>query len=231
MLSLSLWRFVQRAPWSTLMAVVGIALGVTSVVSVHLISHQVSMQLDGLRPQQLSEFSHYLHRDELTVDDYFQLRRQWRAGSVDGLRNLTPVVDEWTVLQGRGVHVIGVDLFSVGTGLWRGESAGGQFSWTGIWVDNTLADLAGLPINDVIDLPPGTLVADIGVAQELLGWNAQDISYVATVFEDPWADLRGLGEQLIPGLGAGLPAYDVSSQSAGLAGSHGATAASGKSVR
>ena len=65
MIALALLRFLARTPWSTAMALIGMALGVTSIVSVHLVSSSVSSRLDGLVPGPLAEYSHYLHRDKL----------------------------------------------------------------------------------------------------------------------------------------------------------------------
>lgn len=207
MLILSLWRFVSRSPWSTGMAVVGICLGVSSVVSVHLISQQVAGQLTSLQPQQLAAYSHFLHRDNLHTDSYFELRSRWRRGELTGLRSLTPVVDDWSVMHGRTVRIIGIDLLAAGGELWRGEQSSAGFSWNGVWLDASLSDLPDIAVNGVMDLPPGTLIADIGVAQKLLGWPPQRISYVAASFADPWVRLRDIGEQLLPGLAAGLPAH------------------------
>ena len=71
MIALALLRFLARTPWSTAMALIGMALGVTSIVSVHLVSSSVSSRLDGLVPGPLAEYSHYLHRDKLDSADYF----------------------------------------------------------------------------------------------------------------------------------------------------------------
>ena len=65
MIALALLRFLARTPWSTAMALIGMALGVTSIVSVHLVSASISSRLDGLVPGALAEYSHYLHRDKL----------------------------------------------------------------------------------------------------------------------------------------------------------------------
>ena len=76
-------------------------------------------------------------------------------------------------LSGRSVRVLGIDIFSAGMDLQlqRASREADDFSWSGVWVDESLRESSGLPVNGVIDAPPGTLVADIGVAQELLGWS------------------------------------------------------------
>ena len=160
-------------PWSTFMAVLGVALGVTSIVSVHLISSTIAVRLDALIPSQLAGYSHFLHRDNVQASDYFSLRRQWRAGHVPEIVGLAPFIDETMELSGRSVRVLGIDIFSAGMDLQlqRASREADDFSWSGVWVDESLRESSGLPVNGVIDAPPGTLVADIGVAQELLGWS------------------------------------------------------------
>ena len=59
MIVLALWRFLMRTPWSTFVAVLGVALGVTSIVSVHLISANIAVRLDALIPSQLAGYSHF----------------------------------------------------------------------------------------------------------------------------------------------------------------------------
>ncbi len=125
------------------MAIMGVALGVTSIVSVHLISASVAQQLDKLVPGSLAQFSHFLHRDALTAQDYFDLRRRWRAGEVGEIESMSPIIDESLLLGGQTVRVIGIDLFSAGADLRESDitSAGEtnsttQWSWQGVWVDH-----------------------------------------------------------------------------------------------
>ena len=218
MIALALWRFLLRTPWSTFMAVLGVALGITSIVSVHLISSTIAVRLDALIPAQLAGYSHFLHRDNVQADDYFALRRQWRDGNAPSIKELAPLIDETMELSGRSVRVLGLDLYAASTGLrlQRSSRQAANFSWTGIWVDDSLQDLLSQPVNGIIDAPNGTLVADIAVAQELLGWPPSGISYVGARLADPWAELRRTGEKLLPGFGAGFPVR--SSLDKGLAG-------------
>lgn len=204
MIALALLRFLARTPWSTAMALIGMALGVTSIVSVHLVSASISSRLDGLVPGALSEYSHYLHRDKLDTADYFALRKQWRAGALPAITQLSPLVDETTTLEGQSVRVLGVDLLA------RPPSAGArtiaeQFSWNGAWVDQSLKDQLSIPINGIIEAPKGTLLADIATAHDLLGWPTNQLSYVGLVVSDAFAGTIETAEKLLPGFGAGFP--------------------------
>jgi putative ABC transport system permease protein len=204
MIALALLRFLARTPWSTAMALIGMALGVTSIVSVHLVSASISSRLDGLVPGALSEYSHYLHRDKLNTADYFALRKQWRAGALPALEQLSPLVDETTTLEGQSVRVLGADLLA------RPPVAGAsaiaeQFSWNGVWVDQSLKDQLSIPINGIIEAPKGTLLADIATAHDLLGWPSNQLSYVGLVLSDAFAGSIEMAEKLLPGFGAGFP--------------------------
>ncbi len=218
MIGLALWRFLRRTPWSTLMALLGVALGVTSIVSVHLISARVAQQLDSLIPTELAGYSHFLHRDDLTASGYFQLRQQWRQAGrnlEEGITAMAPLIDETALVHGQLVRVIGIDMFSPGSvnRLQRSSVAEEtEFSWQGVWVDRGVADTSGFVVNGVLDGEAGVVLADIGVAQRLLGWGDEDISYIGVQVRDPWAGLKNIGEQLLPGFGAGLPADDFAAE-------------------
>ena len=204
MIALALLRFLARTPWSTAMALIGMALGVTSIVSVHLVSASISSRLDGLVPGVLSEYSHYLHRDKLDTADYFALRKQWRAGALPAITQLSPLVDATTTLEGQSVRVLGADLLA------RPPSAGAkaiaeQFSWNGAWVDQSLKDQLSIPINGIIEAPKGTLLADIATAHDLLGWPTNQLSYVGLVLSDTFTSTIETAEKLLPGFGAGFP--------------------------
>ena len=221
MILLALARFLLRTPWSTGMAFLGVMLGVTSIVAVHLISASIAAQLDGLIPSQLAGYSHFLHRPDVTTADYFDLRRQWREGRLPHVDEVAPLIDETTVIEGSEVRVVGVDLLSplgmrlLTQGSETGGTAGGNPSvsaefWRGVWVDETMAALTAAPINAVVNAPPGTIIADIGVAHDLLGWSAEELSYVGIVYQSKWQDIVDIGEHMLPGFAAGFPLQPVS---------------------
>ena len=171
MIPLALLRFLARTPWSTGMALIGMALGVASIVSVHLVSASISSRLDGLVPTSLAGYSYYLHRDDLNAKDYFALRRLWRSGALPEVDELSPVVDDTAELEGLSVRVLGVDLLAQAPSA-RGQASSNQFALDGSWVDPSLNGRLSLPVNGLIEAPEGTLLADISVAHDLLGWPA-----------------------------------------------------------
>lgn len=229
MIARAILRFLARTPWSTGMAVIGMALGVTSIVSVHLVSASVSDRLDELIPAELAGYSHFLHRENLTATDYFNLRRQWRAGELPSIQRLSPLIDETTNLQGQTVRVIGVDLFDqqpAETNERYERPNTDNFSWTGIWIDPSLENKLSLPVNGTIDAPAGTVLADIGPAIDLLDWPQDRLSYIGLSLIDPLSSIKVIAENLLPGFGAGfptsLPALDLQPewQLTGIAGQY-----------
>lgn len=206
MIGLALGRFLLRTPWSTFMALVGVTLGVVSIVSVHLISATINTRLDTLVPQQLAGYTHFLHHDSISAEDYFELRLKWRQGQFPKIVSLAPLIDESQVIDGHRVRVIGLDLFSssdglAGMGIVQAPQA---FNWSGVWVDESLIDQLSLPINGILSAPEGTLVADIGTAQTILDWTDNQISYIGLELEEPLATPIRWIEQLLPGFSAGF---------------------------
>ena len=94
LLTRSLLRFVVRTPWSTTMAVAGVALGVMSIVAVHIISAQLVTRMDNLIPQPMAKFTVTASRDLLQARDYFALRQQWRAGNLPDVIGMAPFIHE-----------------------------------------------------------------------------------------------------------------------------------------
>ena len=204
MISLALLRFLRRTPWSTSMALVGMALGVASIVSVHLVSASISSRLDGLVPSSLADFSYYLHRENLHTNDYFELRRMWQSGALPTLERLSPVVDETAQVADLSIRVLGIDLLSQ-TPSGKIQTSTGQFAFNGVWVDETLKGALSLPINGIIEAPEGTLLSDISVAHDLLNWPDHQLSYIGLVIGHAFAQSLEVAENLLPGFGAGLP--------------------------
>ena len=114
----ALYRFVKRSPWSTLMAVAGVVLGVTSIVSVHLVSGAVAEQLERMVPGPIRGLD-AAYTSQVTptpASDYFALRMRWRRGELPGIGELWPVIDENIRIGGRDVRVLGIDVFAHAAG-------------------------------------------------------------------------------------------------------------------
>ena len=84
LLALSLNRYILRTPWTSTMVLVGAALGVASVVAVHLLSVAVGDTLRSGSMPHLEGVTHVATRRDASMDDYFALRRSWRAGALPG---------------------------------------------------------------------------------------------------------------------------------------------------
>ena len=205
MIALALGRFLARTPWSSAMALFGVTLGVISIVSVHLISASISQRLDGLVPVQLAGFSHFLHRSDIASSHYFELRRAWRKGQLEGVTAIAPLIDETTDIEGSAVRVIGVDLFNPALVPEASSKSNKAFDWLGVWVDESLIDKLDLPVNGILDAPPGTLITDIGPAQEILGWPPSRLSFLSVQINDTFQQTIDLLENVMPGFGSGFP--------------------------
>ncbi len=220
----ALGRFLLRSPWSTMMAVLGVVLGVTSIVAVHLVSTSVARQLDDLIPGPLHDLEGILQPDILPLAsaDYFGLRKKWRQGEITGIQDLWPVIDESMRLGDRRVRVLGIDFVarSQSVGL-KGSQAAldtdaqpkqmGDNFLDGVWVSRNIAEemhnnhafnrLQVLGQLDVDDL----IVMDIASAQMFLKWPQDHLSYVAVDFANPIHDAYRWLEDVAPGISAGLP--------------------------
>ena len=209
-------RFFARTPWATLTALIGMSLGVASTVAVHLISLSVAASLEANRPPHLSGLTHLAERRGATMDEYFELRRRWRAGELRGVLGLVPMVDGHLVEGGRRYVVAGADWLA----LYRlpGGAARRGFQPGSIIADARLGlregdrlRLAGAdwPVAGVIDSGIANGVfADIGDALHLLAAPPDRLSRIGVSAHDPWQRLRHWLETLMPGLSAAFPDAD-----------------------
>ena len=211
MIARALVRFMRRTPASTLTALLGVTLGISSIVSVHLVSASVDRQLGELVLAPLSGYTHFVHADALSASDYFALRAAWRRGELEDVAAIAPIIDESALLGGERVRLLGVDLIGAladGTDGLTGTLELDQqrdFSWQGVWVDASLQALPGIQINGVVEAPAGTVIADIGAAQRLLGWSSHQISYIALKQRRPLAGAIDAADAMLPGFSAGVP--------------------------
>ncbi|MCZ6620120.1 MAG: ABC transporter permease [Gammaproteobacteria bacterium] len=223
LLGLSQLRFLTRTPWSTLTVLLGLTLGVASVVAVHKISQSVSEMLEAATPPHLSGFTHLLHKKTLTSSDYFALRAAWRRGDMGNIRNMLPIVEGHVVIKGKRVRVFATDWFAVVPELISGERdndrmdgalRGQTYPDPVVVLDRSLGFAPGDPV--VIDgrsyrvagsVDGGmgaALFTDIGTAQTLLALDAEHLDYVGIAVSQPFAVLREFLENLLPGISAGF---------------------------
>lgn len=215
-------RFVLHAPWSAATALFGVALGVASVVAVHLISARVVDSLNEASPPHLAGLTHVLERPGLNADAYFDLRERWRRHPESRVRALVPVVEGQVSLRDRRIGVLGADWLAMPPVAPAG--AGGDpmvVSAEVLLGEAVVADQAlGLEAGDAISLGgreyriaavgetglgPG-ITADIAAAQRMLGAGPGAVSRVGLALADPWEPWRRRLDRLMPGFAAGLPA-------------------------
>ena len=213
LVALSFARFFARTPWTTLTALFGAALGVASTVAVHLLSLSVADSLDANRAPHLRSLTHVAAKHDATMDDYFELRRRWRAGELPGVRALVPVVEGQIVDGGRRLHIFGADWLAL-YGL-PGARGAARVRPGSVVVDGSLA--AGIgekmllvgeewAVSGVVDSGVrGGLFADIGDALVILNAQPNQLSHVGVSLHDPWQQVGDWLETLLPGLSAGLP--------------------------
>lgn len=223
LLVLSQLRFLRRAPWSAATALLGVSLGVASVVAVHLISARVERSLDESLPPHLAGLTHTLQRDGLSADDYFELRSWWRRHPQSRIRALVPLVEGNTLVGQRQAMVIGAD--------WLAMPPAPQATPT-ITVSDAVLTGAEVLADAALGVAPGerltagghefvvaeqqdngfgptgigpALFTDITAAQQILGHDPAALSRIGVAVVDPWERWRRWLNQLMPGFAAGLP--------------------------
>ena len=213
LVALSFARFFARTPWTTLVALIGISLGVASTVAVHLIGLSVAESLQANRLPHLGGLTHLAEKRGATMSDYFELRRRWRAGELPDVLGLVPMVDGQVFAGGRRFGVVGADWLAL-YGLPGADGRQG-FRPGSIVADASLGlaegdrlQLGGTdwPVAAVIDsgVQDG-LFTDIGDALYLLNAPPDRLSRIGVAVRDPWKHARHWLETLLPGMSAGLP--------------------------
>ncbi|MEZ5558849.1 MAG: FtsX-like permease family protein [Pseudomonadales bacterium] len=185
-------RFVARSPWSALAALLGVVLGVTSVVAVHEIGTRVERSLDRVVPPYLAYASHVAERPGMNADDYFALRRAWRAGAVPGISAMAPLVEGQVLASdpdggaardadsSRVLRIVGVDWLSLPGALGNRAGAGvAPVTTPGAAGANgsalATATIAALLRSDTVladrslGLPRGARIAVDGASYEVVG--------------------------------------------------------------
>ena len=219
-------RFARRHPVGALASLIGVALAVMAVVTVHVVSQSIRGVLDGAPISPIGH-SHVLTAPNLTEENYFELRARWRRGDLPDVQAMAPVIDDFIDFGDQPYRIVGFDPLAGAAGYaGAAASAGAPEARTGasaFLTDDVLiaspgiADairLAGVPVT-VLDAPragttgtvgPEVLVADLPTAQRLLDREGQlDAIWlrVATARSRLLVALDGL----LPGITAALPRY------------------------
>ncbi|MFK7912782.1 MAG: hypothetical protein AB8B93_02610 [Pseudomonadales bacterium] len=217
-------RFGWRAPFSTLSALLGLTLGIASLVAVHLLCERIVASLDRAVPAHLQVVSHLAFAPELGAKDYFALRQRWRAGTLSEITAMAPLRQGQLIHGDASVMVYGIDwiaLASAGSTVFGGQGPGFPPPLANQvvaaeelgWATGARPMLAGqrLTVAAVVPTPQGisttpVLYTDIALAVDLLaGSDPSRLSAVLLQVQDPLTGLRRMLSQLLPGVEAGLP--------------------------
>lgn len=119
----------------------GITLGVASIVAVHQIGERIALQLDASMPVHLREAQFTVRRQSessaVTATDYFALRKSWRSQELPGVTSLVPVVH----------GVVPVQLASIKPGKESFEEPAGSAQLVGLdWLQLLDGQSASMPI-------------------------------------------------------------------------------------
>ena len=99
-------------PIGPLASLVGVALAVLALCAVHLLSESIRTALGAA--DATFDYTHVATRDGLLEADYFELRRRWRRGELDGVQALLPVVEGYARLPGEAHRLLGFDPLASG---------------------------------------------------------------------------------------------------------------------
>ena len=202
-------RYLARTPAATTAQVLGTALGVASVVAVHLVSERIKSQLDANAP---TAYTHVLRGEALSEDDYFDLRTRWRNGSFPTVEAMVPVIEGHASADGGPRRLSGIDLLADRR---PGDTDAGGAPGAAVDLltrDSVLAGAGiGLAAGDVTRLN-GRDVSVVGVFGTTADWFLADIGTARRVLERAaptavWirtrGDHRGF-ERWLPGSTAGF---------------------------
>ena len=101
-------RFLRRHPVGSLATLIGIALAVMAVVTVHTVSQSIRGTLDAL-PGGTFAHTHLLTAPTLTEKGYFHLRQRWRQGEFPTVAAMAPAIDDFMDVGGQPIRIIGFD--------------------------------------------------------------------------------------------------------------------------
>ena len=215
-------------PIGPLASLVGVALAVLALCAVHLLSESIRTALGAA--DATFDYTHVATRDGLLEADYFELRRRWRRGELDGVQALLPVVEGYARLRGEAHRLLGFDPLASGVfgdGDLERLDGMAELGATSDEADPTTAFLlrdvvmagpeaaaaiaaAGGQVGGVrvetVEVDAQTLIADLPTAQRLLGRDGElDAIWIRA------RSVRALAldwlDRALPGIAAALPRH------------------------
>jgi|GEM_PF-2569236 len=124
LVTLAQLRFLWRNSGSMLSALLGMTIGVASVVGVHLLSAQIASSV-AAQERPVGEVDLYLHKAALSDNDYFALRARWRAGELPEVAAVFPLLEGEVRLNDETYFLVGTDpLATLAFGFSEGRDEG-----------------------------------------------------------------------------------------------------------
>jgi len=160
-------RFLWRARGSMLSALLGMSLGVASVVGVHLLSAEVATNV-AKQERPVGDVDLYLHRTALTEKDYFALRARWRAGELPEVAAIFPLLEGEVVLNDDAYFLVGTDPLAT----LAFNSSGG--SNEGVDAPNT-SGFARFLATDSVYLPPSSAESSEQIAADKIVLSGREV--------------------------------------------------------
>ena len=213
-------RFLRRHPVGALATLIGIAVAVVAVATVHLVSQSIRKTLDAV-PGASFAHTHVLTAPTLTEQGYFRLRQRWRQGEFPTVAAMAPAIDDFMDLDGQPIRVIGFDPLAGLAPTTALQQPSGRPDATFLTRDTVIATpataealrRAAIAV-DLVEAAPqrnadgggAVLLADLPTAQRLLGREGQ-IDAVWLRVDGTRAGLLDTLDAILPGITAALPRY------------------------
>ena len=154
-------RYLARTPAASTATVMAMALGVASMVAMHLVSERIRDQID--RNALLAGYTHTIRGGGITAADYFDLRDIWRGGGAP-IEAMVPVIEGHASVDGAPTRIVGIDLLAARPAAANADGA----AWSPQPTSGLLKLLRGRAAlaSDAVGLATGA-VARLGTAPAL----------------------------------------------------------------
>ena len=168
LVTLAQLRFLWRARGSLFSALLGMSIGVASVVGVHLLSAQVASSV-AQQERPVGDVDLYLQQTLLTENDYFALRARWRAGELPQVAALFPLLEGEVSVADETYFLVGTDpLANLEFGASSTENAVGS-------AVSGMSRLTQLLLADSVVMPRRTTRGAEGLVAEKLKLSGHEV--------------------------------------------------------
>lgn len=212
-------RFLRRHPVGALATLIGIALAVMAVVTVHTVSQSIRGTLDAL-PGGTFAHTHLLTASTLTEKGYFHLRQRWRQGEFPTVAAMAPAIDDFMDVGGQPIRIIGFDPLAglapaAALQQSTGRPAANFLTSDAVITSAAIAEeirRAEIAVEVVESEPrptpggPSIVLADLPTAQRLLDREGE-IDAVWLRVDGVRARFLDILDAVLPGITAAMPRY------------------------